>query len=78
MSIARPVITKSTGLAKSSPAVRAFAQKLDRALQTRNERIARADSDYVEACSKALKDIEVGEGETEPAVAPAAEPASVQ
>ena len=49
---------KSTGLAKTGEPVRHLAMRLERARQTRNERVARADADYVEAVRRALAEIE--------------------
>jgi hypothetical protein len=51
-------VQKNTGLAKSSAAVRNLAARLEKARQTRNERVARADADYVEAVRRALADVE--------------------
>ena len=48
------VTAKSTGLAKSGAPVRQLATRLERARQSRNERIARADADYVEAVRRAI------------------------
>ena len=45
---------KSTGLAKTGDAVRHLASRLERARQSRNEKVARADADYVEAVRRAL------------------------
>jgi hypothetical protein len=53
-------VLKSTGLAKTSQAVRHLATRLDKARQLRNERVARADADYVEAVRRALADVETG------------------
>jgi hypothetical protein len=46
--------TKSTGLAKTGESVRYLAQRLERARQSRNEKVARADAEYVEAVRRAL------------------------
>ena len=48
------VTAKGTGLAKTGSAVRQLASRLERARQSRNERVARADAEYVEACRRAL------------------------
>lgn len=45
---------KSTGLTKTGGAVRQLATRLERARQARNEKVARADADYVEAVRRAL------------------------
>ena len=53
---------KSTVLSKGDPAVRDLAFRLERARQTRNERIARADADYVDAVRRALAMVEPDAG----------------
>lgn len=45
---------KSTGLAKTDGAVRQLASRLERARQSRNEKVARADAEYVDAVRRAL------------------------
>ena len=52
------MIPKSTGLAKSGTGVRDLALRLERARQTRNERVARADAEYVEAVRRAVAAVE--------------------
>jgi hypothetical protein len=52
------VTRKSTGLAQTGKGVRDLALRLERARQSRNERVARADADYVEQCRKAIADAE--------------------
>lgn len=49
---------KGSGLAKSDPAVRNLASRLERARQARNAKIAQADADYVESVRRALATIE--------------------
>jgi hypothetical protein len=63
MTTAAMVVPKSTGLAKSSTAVRDLAHRLERARQSRNEKVARADADYVEACRRAMAALEPVESE---------------
>lgn len=46
--------TKTTGLAKTGEAVRQLATRLERARQSRNEKVARADAEYVDAVRRAL------------------------
>jgi hypothetical protein len=61
---------KGGPLAKTSAGVRQLATKLEKARQVRNERVARADSEYVEAVRRALAGVEGGEGSEEPAAPP--------
>lgn len=51
-------VTRGSGLAKTAPAVRELAQRLERARQVRNEKLARADADYVEAVRRAMATVE--------------------
>ena len=60
------VTSKSTGLAKTTAPVRELANRLERARQARNEKIARADADYVEAVRRAIA--AVSETQDEPVV----------
>lgn len=46
--------TKTTGLAKSGGVVRQLATRLEQARQSRNAKVARADSEYVDAVRRAL------------------------
>jgi hypothetical protein len=46
--------TKGSGLTRTSPTVTTLAAHLERARQTRNERITRADTDYVESVRRAI------------------------
>lgn len=48
------VTAKSTGLTKTGGAVRQLATRLERARQSRNEKVARADAEYVDAVRRAL------------------------
>jgi hypothetical protein len=49
---------KSSGLVKSTPIVRELNRRVERAWQARNEKIARADADYVEVLRRALAALE--------------------
>ena len=49
--------TKSTGLMKTGEPVRQLASRLERARQSRNEKVARADAEYVEAVRRALESV---------------------
>lgn len=57
---------KTTGLAKTAAPVRQLAMRLERARQAHNEKIARADADYVEAVRRAMSAVE---SETTPSAA---------
>jgi len=48
------MVTKSTGLTKTGEGVRLLASRLERARQSRNEKVARADAEYVDAVRRAL------------------------
>ena len=48
------VTAKSTGLSKTGGEVRQLASRLERARQSRNEKVARADAEYVDAVRRAL------------------------
>lgn len=52
------IVRNSTGLAKTNPAVQTLARRLEKARQMRDERVARADADYVETVRRALADVE--------------------
>jgi hypothetical protein len=52
------IVPKSTGLVKTGSTVRNLASRLEQARQTRNERVSRADAEYVEAVRRALAEIE--------------------
>lgn len=67
MSTAIAEFSKGSGLQKSSKPVRELATRLERARQSRNEKIMRADADYVEAVRRALSSVEATEA-TEAAV----------
>jgi hypothetical protein len=58
MTTTEMVIPKSSGLAKSSRVVRDLAHRLERARQSRNEKVARADAEYVEAVRRAVTVLE--------------------
>jgi len=59
--------TKTTGLAKTGGLVRQLATRLERARQSRNEKVARADAEYVEAVRRALTSVDnEPAGETQP------------
>jgi hypothetical protein len=60
------VTAKSTGLAKTTRAVRDLAQRLERARQSRNEKLARADTEYADACKRAIAAMEQSASEPEP------------
>jgi len=47
------VTAKSTGLTKTGTAVRELATRLERARQSRNEKVERADAEYVDAVKRA-------------------------
>jgi hypothetical protein len=64
------VTTKSTGLAKTGEPVRQLASRLERARQSRNEKVARADAEYVEAVRRALGAIEPASETTAPVSEP--------
>jgi hypothetical protein len=49
------VTAKSTGLAKTGGAVKQFASRLERARQSRNEKVARADAEFVDAVGRAYE-----------------------
>jgi hypothetical protein len=51
------VTTKSTGLSKTSKAVRELAGRLERARQSHNEKHARADAEYVDAVRRAYESV---------------------
>ncbi len=52
------VTAKSTGLATTGAGVKHLANRLERARQSRNEKIARADVEYVAAVKRAIADVE--------------------
>jgi len=49
--------TKSTGLTKTAEPVRQLASRLERARQSRNEKIVRADAEYVDAVKRAYESV---------------------
>lgn len=51
------VTQKGSGLSKTSRAVKHFATRIERARQLRNERVARADAEYVDAVDRAVADV---------------------
>jgi hypothetical protein len=65
-------ILKGSGLAKSAAPVRELAGRLERARQTRNERVARADADYVDAVRRALAALEGDAAEATPSASASA------
>jgi hypothetical protein len=65
------VIQKGNGLAKSGAPIRELAARLEHAKQLRNERIARADAEYVAACERAVAAMRVPATEDEPSTADA-------
>ena len=69
------IVTKSTGLAKSASTVRDLAARLERARQVRNERLARADADYLEAVRRAAAEAVETPAANEPDAPPDAAPA---
>jgi hypothetical protein len=48
---------KSSGLAKSDPRISDLARRLDRAAQSRDEKVKRADAEYVEAVGRAYESV---------------------
>jgi hypothetical protein len=61
--------TKSTGLAKTGEGVRHLATRIERARQSRNEKVARADAEFVEAIRRAIADLQPpDEGEPAPSI----------
>lgn len=60
------MVPKSTRLAKTDSGVRTLALKLERAIQTRNERVARADADYAQAVRRAVADLDPDDNELKP------------
>jgi hypothetical protein len=65
--------TKSTGLTKTGEGVRFLASRLERARQSRNEKVARADAEYVDAVRRALTAVDgAGDDPTTTTTKPAA------
>jgi hypothetical protein len=71
------VTVKSTGLTKTGEAVRHLATRLERARQSRNEKVSRADAEYVEAVRRALASVEDTPADQAVAEKAPAEPATM-
>lgn len=55
---------KASGLVKPGAPFRQLASKIERARQSYNERLARAEADYVEAVKRAIASVETPEDAT--------------
>jgi hypothetical protein len=71
------ITPKTTGLAKSSAFTRTVATRINRAFEMRNEKVARADSELMEAVKRAAADIAKAEAEAAGDDTPAVSPADV-
>ena len=70
------ITTKTTGLAKSGSVTRTIATRINRAFEARNEKVARADAELLDAVKRAAADITAAEGPTVSAAPADKEPAA--